>query len=165
MNFIDLSKEEKEALHTEILANAVSIGGKNFLLQLIEDVKREDDNPLSSKEKHFSFSKGFISWNKVIYKETLDQLFTAILTQEREGDVFAKLKEKEKKRVTNMLKTLKPITITIKPKNQKEGEGFSFSIVDMADEKKSKISLMFTILFFHNIDFAKKALNYEVKQP
>ena len=162
MNFIDLSQEEKIALHSEILAHATSLGGKNFLLQMIEDVKTvEEDSPLVSKDKHFSFSKGFISWNKVIYKETFDLLLTAIITQEREGDVLKGLKERDQKRVTNMLKTLKPLTITIKPKNIKEGEGFSIPIIDTSDAKKTKISLMFKILFFHNIEFAKKALAYQ----
>ena len=60
-----------------------------------------------------------------------------------------------------MLKTLKPIVLTIKPKNQKEGEGFKLAIIDTADSEKTKISLMFKILFFHNIEFAKKALAFQ----
>ncbi len=162
MNYKDLSLEEKTALHTEILSHATAVGGKNFLLQLIEDVKTvEEDSPLVSKDKHFSFSKGFITWNKVIYKETFDLLLTAIITEEREGDVLKGLKERDQKKVTNMLKTLKPIVITIKPKNIKEGEGFTLPIIDTSDAEKTKISLMFKILFFHNIEFAKKALAFQ----
>ena len=131
---------------------------------MIEDVKRvAEDSPLVNKDKHFSFSKGFISWNKVIYKETFDLLLTAIITQEREGDVLKGLKAKDQKRVVNMLKTLKPLMITIKPKNIKDGEGFSIPIIDTTDAKETKISLMFKILFFHNIEFAKKALAYGSK--
>ncbi len=162
MNFIDLSKEEKEALHAELVSHATKLGGKNFLLQLIEDVKRTQESPLVNKDKHFSFSKGFVTWNKAIYKETFDLLLTAIITQEREGDVLKGLKERDQKRVTNMLKTLKPIVLTIKPKNVKEGEGFSLPIIDTSDAQKTKISLMFKILFFHNIEFAKKALGYKI---
>jgi len=162
MNFIDLSREEKTALHKEILSHAEAIGGKNALLQLIEDVKRvQEDSPLVRKDKHFSFSKGFVTWNKVIFKDTFDLLLTAIITQEREGDVLKGLKERDQKRVINMLKTLKPIVLTIKPKNQKEGEGFKLAIIDTADSEKTKISLMFKILFFHNIEFAKKALAFQ----
>ena len=164
MNFIDLSPEEKTVLHTEILSHATALGSKNSLLQMIEDVKRvAEDSPLVNKDKHFSFSKGFISWNKVIYKETFDLLLTAIITQEREGDVLKGLKAKDQKRVVNMLKTLKPLMITIKPKNIKDGGGFSIPIIDTTDAKETKISLMFTILFFHNIEFAKKALAYGSK--
>jgi len=163
MKFKDLSVEEKVAIHQALLANATALGGKNFLLQLIEDVKKEPVHPLSSKEKHFSFSKGFVQWDKAIYQETLDGLFTAILTQEREGDVFSGLKEKEKKRTMNMLKTLKPVTIQVKPKNIKEGDGFALSIVELLAEDKPQISLMFRVLFFYNIDFAKTALSFEVK--
>ncbi len=60
-----------------------------------------------------------------------------------------------------MLKTLKPIVLTIKPKNIKEGEGFTLAIIDTRDSEKTKISLMFKILFFHNIAFAKKALAFQ----
>ncbi len=161
MHFKDLTQAQKEALHTEILSHATDLGGKNFLLQLIEDVKRTQESPLISKEKHFSFSKGFVTWNKVIFPETFDLLLTAIITQEREGDMFKGLKERDQKRVTNMLKTLKPIVLTIKPKNIKDGKGFTIPIIDSSDSEKTEISLIFKLLFFYNIDFAKKALAFQ----
>ena len=161
MNFIDLSQEAKIALHAEISSQAAALGSKNSLLQMIEDTKTVESSPLVSKDKHFSFSKGFISWNKVIYQETFDLLLTAILTEEREGDVLKGLKERDQKRVTNMLKTLKPLILTIKPKNIKEGKGFTIPIIDTSDAAQTKISLMFKVLFFHNIEFAKKALAFQ----
>ena len=163
MKFTDLSDEKQAAFHEELSSCAQKIGGQNFLLQLIEDVKREKDSPLASKEKHFSFSKGFIQWNKAIYQDTLDLLFTAILRAEREGDLLEGLKEKEKKRVENMLKTLSPVTLDIKPKNIKDGEGFSMSIIERDKEGTSSVSLLFRTLFFYNTDFAKKALAYTKK--
>ncbi len=161
MNFIDLSNEAKEALHQELLTCATKLGGKNFLLQLVEDVKRTEQSPLVNKDKHFSFSKGFVSWNKVIYPETFDLLLTAIITEEREGDMLTGMKEKDQKRLVNMLKTLKPVELTIKPKNIKDGEGFSLLILDTSDASKTKISLLFKVLFFHNIAFAKQALSFK----
>ena len=102
-----------------------------------------------------------MTWNKVIYPETFDLLLTAIITEEREGDMLKGLKERDQKRVVNMLKTLNPVELTIKPKNIKDGEGFSISIVDTSDAQKTKISLLFKILFFHNITFAKQALTFQ----
>jgi hypothetical protein len=164
MNFNDLSLDEKKSLHTEILSHATHLGGKNFLLQLIEDTKRVEDSPLVSKDKHFSFAKGFVTWNKVIYKETFDLLLTAIITQEREGDAFKGFKEKDQKRILNMFKTLSPVILTIKPKNIKDGEGFTLPIIEQEEGKDTRISLMFKILFFHNIEFAKKALAFKVME-
>ena len=163
MKFTDLSAEEQEAFHEKLTECADKIGGRNFLLQLIEDVKREKDSPLASKEKHFSFSKGLIQWNKAIYQDTLDLLFTAILRVEREGDMMKGLKEKEKKRVENMLKTLAPVSLDIKPKNIKDGEGFSMSIIERVEGETSSVSLLFRTLFFYNTDFAKTALAYTKK--
>lgn len=158
MNFIDLSQTEKETLHKAIVSHANALGGKNFLLQLIEDIKASQESPLTSKDKHFSFSKGFVKWDKVIYKETFDLLLTAIMTEEREGDMLKGFSDRDQKRILNMLKTLHPIRLSIKPKNIKDGEGFSIPIID---KEKSKICLMYKILFFHNIQFAKQALSYK----
>ena len=162
MKFSDLSKEEKESFSKEILSHAMNIGSKNALLQLIEDVKSEADSPFSAKDKSYSFAKGFVRWDKVMYKETLDLLFTAILTQEREGDALIGLKHSAKKRTINMFRALKPVSIMIKPKNAKEGEGFAVPILEVVEGENTKISLMFRALFFYNISFAKQALSYEV---
>ncbi len=161
MHFIDLLPEEKARLHEELVACATKLGSKNFLLQLIEDYKRNQESPLISKEKHFSFSKGFVRWNKVIFPETFDLLLTAIITQEREGDMLKGLKERDQKRIVNMLKTLKPLRLTIKPKNIKDGEGFTIPIIETGVSEDTKISPIFKALFFYKITFAKEALAYE----
>ena len=160
MNFKDLLEQEKIALHEEIVSCADHLGGQNFLLQLIEDLKDQEQTPLTSKEQKFSFSKGFIKWNKVIYKESYDLLLNTIITQEQKGDPFSECTQKEKKRRINMFKALKPVVLTIKPKNHKDGEGFSVNIVEHHSDDSVEVSLMFRILFFHNIAFAKQALSY-----
>ena len=160
MKFIDLTQEQKEAIHQTLNTYATQLGGKNFLLHLIEDVKKAPEHPLTLKEKHFSFSKGFVTWNKAIYKETLELLLNAILREEREGDIFATLKPKEKKRVENMLKTLSPVLLEVKPKNMKDGEGFKLSIIEREDGSDAHLSPVFKALFFYPIDFTKKALSY-----
>ena len=43
----------------------------------------------------------------------------------------------------------------------KDGEGFTLSIVETDIKDKATISLMFKIIFFYSIDFAKDALAYD----
>ena len=161
MKFDDLTTSQKEKLFDDLTSSAENLGSVNSLLHLVEDLRAKAESPLSSKEKKFSFSKGFVKWDKFIYKETLDLLFTTILKADKSKSLMDGLKVKEQKRVTNMLKTLKPVTITVKPKNKKEGDGFTLSIVEVDDKGKSEISLLFKALFFYKIDFAKGAMSFK----
>ena len=158
MNFTDLSEKNKKLLHTEILSNAENIGGKNVFLQMIEDIREHEASLLSDKSKAFHFNGGNISWNKAIYKDTLALLFEVIKV---DGDMFEGLKPKKQKTTLNMLKTLKPVIIRVKPKNMKDGEGFTLSIVKTDIKDNASISLMFKIIFFYHIGFAKEALAYD----
>lgn len=60
-----------------------------------------------------------------------------------------------------MMKTLKPIKLEIRPKNKADGEGFNLSIIDTSNEDEIKISLLFKIIFFYNINFVKDILKYK----
>ena len=155
MQFNDLDEKQKNELSVVLNRHAQSLGSVNALLTLIEDLRKRDTIALVSKEKRSSFSVGSISWNKFIYKDTFDLLVNSIIKEDKNEE----LKPKEKKNILNMLKTVKPVVIKIKPKNQKTGEGFSFSILD----EDSKISLLFKIIFIYHMDFAKKALKWDVK--
>lgn len=161
MNFNELPIEKKIELHEELLALSSSVGGKNFFLQMIEDIKKEKPNPLLNKSSAYHYSKGRMSWTKAIYKDTLTQLFTAMRKEEKEGDMLEGLKPKDYKVTMNMMKALKPLEITIKPKNSEDGEGFSFFILDTTQEKKTKVSFIFKAIFFYNVDFVKTILNFE----
>lgn len=158
MNFTDLSEKNRKQLHEEILSNAQNIGGKNVFLQMIEDIRENGTGLLLEKSTAFRFNGGNISWNKAIYKDTLALLFEAIKV---DGDMFEGLKPKKQKATLNMLKTLKPVIIRVKPKNMKDGEGFTLSIVETDIKDKATISMMFKIIFFYPISFAKEALAYD----
>jgi hypothetical protein len=161
MKFSDLPQAVQSKIHEELLASATALGGKNFLLQLIEDIKKEPEVPLILKERHFSFSKGFVQWNKSLYKDTVALLFDFMVKEEADEDFIARLKPKDQKRYKNLFKTLSPVILTIKPKNIKDGEGFSFAIVERSASKESEVRLLFKALFFYHISFAKEALSYE----
>ncbi len=163
MNFNQLEQEQKEQLHKEVSQYAQSIGGMNFFLQMIEDIKQISPHPLLNATASCHFSKGTISWGKTIYKDTLTALINAIKYEERTGDLLEGISPKEYKTTMNMMKALSPVTMVIKPKNNEEFEGFSFPILDTTQPKKTRVSLMFKIIFFYNVDFAKKVLSYNIK--
>lgn len=81
--------------------------------------------------------------------------------EEKDSDFLQTLKPKAKKNTINMMKTLKPVLIDIKPKNELEGQGFSLNIIDSRNEEDIKISLLFKIVFFYNISFAKEVISYK----
>lgn len=163
MDFNKLDEQTKQQLHEEILSNANSIGGKNFFLQMIEDIKEEKPTPLINKSGSFHFSKGKISLSKSMFKETHGLLFDAIRREEKTGDMLNGVNPKEYKLVMNMMRTLATVTISVMPKADIDGTGFNFSVLDTSEEKKTKVTFMFKCIFFYSIDEAKKALNYESK--
>jgi len=162
MNYDNLTNEEKNEISIQIKNNAKNVGGINFYLGLIEKIRETKPNALLNKTAKFHYDNGIIVWEKSIFKETLTALFNAMKKEERDGDMLNELKPRDYKNTMNMMKVLKPVTITIKPKDE-EFEGFSFSILDTSEAKNTKVSLAFKILFFYNIEFAKKALNFRAE--
>ena len=67
MNFNQLDEEEKKQLHTKAIDLAENLGGVNFFLQMIEDIKMEKPHALLNKSCVFHFSKGKLNWNKQIF--------------------------------------------------------------------------------------------------
>lgn len=163
MNFNDLSPQEQIKLHEELISYANGIGGLNPFLQMLEDIRDEKPKPLLNKTAIFHYSSGKILWGKSIFKDTLDTLYSAMVKEERDGDMLEGLSPKEYKNVMNMMRTLKPITVTVQPKDE-NGKNFEFMILDTTVEKKTKVSLLFKIIFFYNIDFAKQVLMYKGKE-
>ena len=161
MNFNELSLETKNQLHEEVTQFATSIGGTNVFLQMIEDIKKEKPHALLNKSCVFHFAKAKLNWNKQIFKESLEHLFTAMRKEERDGDMLNGLNPKDYKDTMNMMRTLKPISIRVTPKKEEELRGFAFSILDTSVEKKTKVSMIYKIIFFYHVDFAKDILTYK----
>ena len=160
MNFNQLDEEEKKQLHTKAIDLAENLGGVNFFLQMIEDIKMEKPHALLNKSCVFHFSKGKLNWNKQIFKESTNLLFSAMRKEEKDGDMLNGLSPKEYKETMNMMRTLKPVSIKVTPKKEEELLGFTFSILDTSIEKKTKVSMIYKIIFFYHIDFAKDILTY-----
>jgi len=156
MKITDLSDKQKSQLHDEITSYAKNIGGEKVFLQMLEDIREEGVELLADRSTKFRFNGGNMSWNKYIYKDTFTLFLDALKS---EGDMFDGLKAKKQKSILNMLKTLKPVIIKVKPKNMKDGEGFTLSIVETDNKDKATISMMFKIVFVYPVEFAKKLLN------
>ena len=161
MKFNDLNLETKKQLNTQLTQYANNIGGMNFFLQMIEDIRDEKPSSLLNKTAVYHYKNGRISWGKSIYKDTLTLLFSAIRKEEKDGDMLNDLSPKAYKETMNMMRALKPVTITIASNDESAQNSFTFNILDSSEAKKTKIDLMFKIIYFYNIEFAKDALNFK----
>ena len=156
MNFNKLDKDTKKQLSLDLNQKAIQVGGKFNFLQMLEDI-RSIKNPLLKVTNSLHYESGKISWNKTIFEDKLVLLFKTMKEIEINGNMFEEdLSDYKKKKIINMLKTLKPIIFEVIPKD-KNLEGFSFKIIDGNNE----ISIIFKIMFFYNIGFAKEILNYK----
>ena len=164
MNFNQLDEEQKNTLHNQAMELATNLGGVSFFLQMIEDIKKEKPHALLNKSCVFHFSKGKLNWNKQLFKESTNLLFNAMRKEERDGDMLNGLAPKEYKETMNMMRTLKPLVITVTPKKMEEPKFFSFSILDTSVEKKTKVDIFYKMVFFYHIDFAKDVLNYKTEE-
>jgi predicted phosphohydrolase len=105
---------------------------------------------------HLKVSPGKIYWNKAIFQDKNDLLIQTMKKIETEGSMTKGLNDYKIKKITNMLKALKPVMFEVVPNNQ-ELEGFDFYIIT----ENNEIDMIFKIIFFYNIGFAKEVLNYK----
>ncbi|WP_122894045.1 hypothetical protein [Arcobacter peruensis] len=161
MRFNDLDLNTKKQLNTQLVDYAKSIGGMNFFLQMIEDIREEKPSSLLNKTAIYHYKHGKITWGKSIYKDTLTLLFSAMRKEEKDGDMLNGLSPKAYKETMNMMRALKPVTISVTSNDDESAHGFTFNILDSSEAKKTKIDLIFKIIYFYNIEFAKDALTFK----
>ena len=162
MDFNKLDTNEKEKLHQEIMQFADIMEGKNFFLSMIEEIRAQKPNPLLNKTGVFHTSKAKISLSKSMFKDTFSTLFEAIRREEKNGDMINGINPKDYKTTMNMMRTLKTATISIESKAKESSEELTFPILDISEEKKTKVTFIFKVIFFYHLDEAKKALNYKI---
>jgi hypothetical protein len=160
MTFTELTNEQQQELHKQLMEYALSVGGINPFLQMIEDIRDAKPKALLNKTAIFHFKGGKLNWSKSIFKETLATLYSAMAKEEKDGDIIQGLPPREYKPTMNMMRTLKPVIVEVIPKDESL-EGFTFKMLDSSAEKKTKFDLIFKIIFFFNIDFAKQVLNFK----
>ncbi|TDA64144.1 hypothetical protein E0765_05390 [Sulfuricurvum sp. IAE1] len=160
-----LNEAEKILLRDQLLGYASAIGGKNSFLKLLETIHRTSPHPLVSKTALLRFPKGLIKWNKNIHRDNLSLLSTRLnARKEGNANLMASSEDKNYKNVTNMLRSLSPLTFTVAMNNEADGAGFSFKAFDIIDENTTVITPMFELFFFCPVSVAKKLLNYVPKE-
>jgi hypothetical protein len=162
MDYNKLDLETKEKLHEQFSQYSKIIGGDNFFLKMVEEIREQKPNPILNQTGTFHTSKAKIILNKSIYKDTLTLLFDAIRREEKSGDILNGLKPKEYKATMNMIRTLKPVTITFESKGE-DNNSFTFNILDTSEEKKTKVTFAFKAIFFYHLDELKKVLFFKRK--
>ncbi len=160
-DFNNLTDEEKLHYHTILTTVANNYGGINFFLQLLEALREASPHPLSSRHQDFLFDLGDIRWGKTIFNDKI-LLIEKLRKEKNEDDNVLKNKEgKEYKKTINLIKTLSPITFSVRPARRDDGEGFDFKAFDKVDEETIKLNPLFEALFFCSINTVKKILNYK----
>ncbi len=160
-DFNNLDDANKLKYHKQLIECAMAFGGKNFFLQILEAVRKTKPNPLMAKSCEFRFLHGTIKWNKVIFQDKLSLLTKIRVNESKNGNLIPKQSDKSYKNVMNMVRTLRPIEFQVKPKQRKDGGGFTLQPFDVIDENTTRLNPIFDAIFFCSIDTVKKVLNYE----
>ena len=160
-DFNNLSDEEKLHYHTLLTTAANNYGGINFFLQLLEALREPTVHPLISRHQDFLFDLGDVRWGKTIFNDKI-LLIEKLRKEKHEDNNLLKNKEgKEYKKTINLIKTLSPITFSVRPALRDDGEGFDFKAFDKVDEETTKFNPLFEALFFCSLTTVKKILNYK----
>ncbi len=157
-DFNNLTNEEKLHYHTLLITCAKNYGGVNFFLQLIEALRESSTHPLCSRHQDFLFDLGNIRWGKTIFNDKV-QLIEK-LRKEKKRNLLENKEGKELKRVLNLIRTLSPITFSVRPALRDDGEGFDFKAFEEIHEKEIRLNPIFEALFFCSHELVKKILNY-----
>jgi len=160
-DFNNLSNEEKEHFNQLLINCANNFGGVNFFLQLIEGIREAKAHPLCSRHQDFLSEWGTVRWGKIIFNDKIQLIEKMRKVKHKDNNFLPQPEDKNYKRVFNLVRTLKPITFSVRPNIRDNGEGFDFPAFDTIDNKITKINPIFDALFFCNIETIKKILNYK----
>ena len=158
-DFNNLNDEEKLHYHSILMTCAKNYGGLNFFLQLVKALRESNAHPLCSRHQDFLFDLGNIRWGKTIFNDKV-QLIEKI-RKEKKINLLEGKEGKELKKVINLIRTLSPITFSVRPALRDDGEGFDFKAFDEIDEKDIRLNPVFEALFFCSPELVKKILNYQ----
>lgn len=135
---------------------ATAVGGKNFFLNLAETIRNTREGIIVAEKKQINYANGTMTWNKTLHADNWRLLIESAKVRTKDGNILLPSEDKRHKSILNMIRTLKPLTFTLKPNNSEDGEGFSFTALDVIDEKTTRISPLFKALFVMPIEVLKK---------
>lgn len=160
-DFNTLSNEEKLHFHTILITAANNYGGINFFLQLIEALREATPHPLSSRHQDFLFELGDVRWGKTIFNDKIELIKETRINRAKEESFLPLEEEKKYKKILNLIRTLEPITFSVRPNFRNDGEGFDFKAFETNEQQHIKLTSLFEALFFCSIESVKKILNYQ----
>lgn len=137
---------------------ADSVGGKNFFLTLAETIRTTREGIIVGEKKQINYTNGIMTWNKTLHADNWRLLIESAKVRTKDGNILLPSEDKRHKNILNMIRTLKPLSFTVTPTNAADGEGFSFSALEVIDEKTTRISPLFKALFVMPIDLLRKAM-------
>ena len=165
-NFNKQNEDTKALIHLLMQKCSQTVGGANFFLGLIEAMREKKPNPLIDSKTKIESKELIISWNKIVFKDKFDILEEIVRShkssENQDFNILESENLKKKKKILNMVKTLAPIEFTVSSKNSKEYAGFNFKIFETIENEYVKINPLFAAMFFCSVEYAKKALKYEV---
>ncbi|NLC27270.1 MAG: hypothetical protein GX780_00660, partial [Campylobacteraceae bacterium] len=105
-NFNKLDDQAKTLLHQGLNNLAKTLGGHNFALGLIEAIRAVKPSALTASKCEVVADKVIIKWNKVIFKERINEFEEVLLIYKDSENYDVNFldieSEKKKKRVVNM---------------------------------------------------------------
>jgi hypothetical protein len=161
-NFNNLSPEKQEQIHQQLTTCANNFGGQNFFLQLCEEIRDAKTHPLCSRHQDFLSEFGTIRWGKTIFNDKVQLIEKIRQNRKESANILPSKEDKSYKKVLNLIKTLSPITFSVRPNLRENGEGFDFPAFTQIDKETTILNPIFEALFFANIQTVKKILNYKV---
>jgi len=165
-NFNKQSADAKALIHLFMKKAAENVGGTNFLLALIESMKKQKPNALMFKGCQIASENTIIKWNKVVFKDKVD-IIEEILAVHRSSEdpdfnILSDKSDKKKKTIINMVRALAPVEFIVTPQNHKDGGGFNFKVFETIEDDKVVLNPVFVAMFFCSTEFIKKSLKYEI---
>lgn len=155
-DFHKLSPENQIRFSKALNDAAVAIGGKSFLLSLIETIRAAKPPFVISPKCTFEFPHGRVKWNKVIFQDKIDLLSK----RAKEPALLPDESDKKYKTALNMVRTLGPVRFEVTGKIRNEYPGFGFGILD----ESSGVDPLFEAIFLSPVAFAREALRFEAPQ-
>ena len=165
-NFNKQSEDTKALIHLFMKKAAENVGGANFLLALIEAMKKQKPNALMFKGCQIASENTIIKWNKVVFKdkvEVLEEILSAHRSSEEpDFNILSDKSDKKKKAIINMVRTLAPLKFIVTPQNHKDGGGFDFKVFETIEDDNVVLNPVFMAIFFCSTEFIKKALKHNI---
>jgi hypothetical protein len=157
MKFNNLSHEEKLEVQKNLNDCMEKIGGKNYFIGMIENIKDSKQHPLLNKTGKLHFENGTITWGKEIYKDKVTTLKNMLISN-KDDNILETSNSKMKKEILNMIKTLSKLEFIIHIKKEIV---FSFEPFEIISDDNIRLNHFFQIIFFDSLNNTKRILTYQ----